>query len=142
SENTVPYALRIRAPRNEQAPLKQREFDRVTNPDRSVEVRIDVGEAPREHNEIAVRLAGRGYGRPLRLDGSADNKTWSKILDDAYVVHLQVAGKEVDQHHFRYPPSRVRYLRVQVRPDRVLENDAPKLESVQVYHTVNVPGEF
>jgi hypothetical protein len=139
---TVPYALRIREPRDVQDPLpKQRTFNRAVNADRSVEISIDLGEAPPQHNEVAVGLGGDGYGRPLRLEGSADGKTWSKLLDRVYVVRLKVADKLIDQHRFSYSPSRFRYLRVHVRPDRVLENDEPKILSVQVYHTVRVPGE-
>jgi hypothetical protein len=139
---TVSYALRIRVPRNVQEPLPhQRTFNRAVRPDRSVEISIDLGEAPPQHNEIAVQLAGEGYGRALRLDGSADGKTWSKLLDRVYVVHLKVEDKIIDQHRFSYSPSRFRYLRVQVKPDRVLENDEPQLKSVEVYHSVRVPGE-
>jgi hypothetical protein len=139
---TVPYALHIREPQDVQDPLPhQRTFNRAINPDRSVEISIDLGEAPQQHNEIAVQLAGDGYGRPLRLDGSADGKTWSKLLDGVYVVRLKVGDKLIDQHRFSYSPSRYRYLRVHVRPDRVLENDEPKILSVQVYHTVRLPGE-
>ena len=141
ANKTIPFALRIRTPRNEQTPLKHRTFNRVINPDHSVEISIDLGKEPPQHNEIEVNLAGTGYGRPLRLEGSADSKTWSKILDGVYVVHLKVAGRDIDQRRFTYPPSRFRYLRVQVRPDRVVEKDEPKLQSVEVYHSVSVPGE-
>jgi hypothetical protein len=72
---TVPYALRIRTPHNDQQPLSQRTFDRVVNADRSVSISVDLGEAPPQHNEIAVTLGDNGYGRPLRLEGSADGKT-------------------------------------------------------------------
>jgi hypothetical protein len=138
---TVPYALRVRTPRDDHESLPLRAFNRVVNPDSSVEVSIDLGEAPPQHNEITVNLAGTGYGRPLRLDGSADGKTWSKVLDGVYVVHLEAAGQTIDQRRFSYPPSRFRFLRVRVRPDRVTEKDEPNLESVQVFHGVRVPGE-
>jgi hypothetical protein len=139
---TVPYALRVRSPQNEQRPLpQQRTFNQGTNDDHSVAVSVDLGENPQQHNEIEVNLAGSGYGRPLRLEGSADDKTWSKLLDGVYVVHLDVAGKRIDQKRFSYPPSRFRYLRVHIRPDRVIEDDRPQLLSVQVYHSVHVPGE-
>jgi hypothetical protein len=138
---TVPYDLRIRTPRNDQEELPGiRTYNQVVNADRSVAASIDLGEAPREHNEIAVNLAGTGYGRPLRLEGSADGKSWSKLLDGVYVVHLEAPAK-IDQRRFTYPPSRFRFLRVHVRPDRVIEDDEPKLESVRVYHTVHLPGE-
>jgi hypothetical protein len=139
---TVPYALRIRAPRDVQEPLAhQRTFNRAVNPDRSLEISIDLGEAPPQHNEIAVQLAGDGYGRPLRLEGSPDGKTWSKLLDHVYVVHLKVGDQLIDQHRFSYSPSRFRYLRVALKPDRVLKNDEPQIKSVQVYHSIRVHGE-
>jgi hypothetical protein len=137
---TIPYALRILAPRNVQEELPgARTYDRVVHPDRSIAASIDLGEAPPEHNEIVVNLAGDGYGRPLRLEGSPDGKSWSKLLDCVYVVHLK--DPKIDQRRFTYPPSRLRFLRILVRPDRVIENDEPKLESVHVFHSVHLPGE-
>jgi hypothetical protein len=139
---TVPYALRVRAPRDEQVPIPGRTFNQGVNDDRSATISIDLGEGAPQHNEIAVEVGGDAYGRPLLLEGSGDNRTWSRLLDRVYVVRLEVDGKPVEKKRFSYPPSRFRYLRVVVRPDRVLEKDEPHIQSVQVYHTVRVPGEM
>jgi hypothetical protein len=137
----VPYALRVREARDEQRRLQAKEYDQVANPGGSASVSLDLGEPVPEHNQVEVALSGRGYGRPLRLEGSADGKSWSKLLDGVYVVQMEIAGRMVDQRRFTYPPSRLRHLRVQVRPDRVLENDRPVITAVGVFHSVHVPGE-
>ncbi len=137
----VPYALRVRRPHDEQELLPARAFDRISRPDRSASISLDLGEKPPEHNQIEVDVPGWGYGRPLRLEGSADGKEWGRLLDDVYLVRLEIAGRQVVQRRFTYPPSRLRYLRVTVQPDRVLKDDKPAIDAVRVFHAVAVPGE-
>jgi hypothetical protein len=137
----IPYALRIRRPVDEQRALSLRAFDRIKNPDHSLSLTLDLGDRPSEHNEIAVSLSGKGFGRPLRLEGSSDGKTWGNILDGVHVVNIEVAGRRVEQRQFSYPPSRLRYLRLLIRPDRILENDRPEIEAVQVFRSARAPGE-
>jgi hypothetical protein len=138
---TVPYALRIRRPRDEQQPLFAREFNRATNPDRSVELRLDLGERPPEHNEVEVVTRGDDFRRRLEVEGSDDGNTWSKLLDKAYLVHFRAGDKTMDVRKAAYPPSRFRYLRLRVFPDRGLADDAPAVASATVLHTVRVAGE-
>jgi hypothetical protein len=137
----VPYALRVRRPRDEKRALTAREFNRAVRPDRSAEVTLDLGEAPGEHNEIDLATPGRDFRRRLRLEGSNDGKAWSAVLENASVVHLEVGPQVVDVHRFTYPVSRFRYLRVQVFPDRSLEADTPSVTSVGVFRTTQVAGE-
>jgi hypothetical protein len=138
---TVPYALRVRRARDEQQPLFAREFNRATNPDRSVELRLDLGERPPEHNGVEVVTRGEDFRRRLEVEGSDDGKSWSKLLDKAYLVHFRVGDKTVDIHQAAYPPSRFRYLRLRVFPDRGLADDAPAVASASVLHKVQVVGE-
>ncbi len=141
SGRTVPYALRVLRARNEQQPVPAREFNRATNPDRSVELRLDLGERPPEHNGVEVQTRGEDFRRRLEVEGSDDAKTWSKLLDKAYLVHFRVDDRTVDVRKAAYPPSRFRYLRLRVFPDRGLPDDAPAVMSAAVLHTVRLPGE-
>src|SRR5579871_1634324 len=76
----VPYALRVRRGQDEKKPLEAREFNRAARPDRSVEVTLDLGDAPGEHNEVHVTTPGRDFRRRLLLEGSNDGKNWSVVL--------------------------------------------------------------
>jgi hypothetical protein len=138
---TVPYALRVRRARDEQQQLSARQFNRATNPDRSVELRLDLGERPPEHNGVEVVTRGEDFRRRLEVEGSDDGQSWSKLLDKANLVLFRVGDKTVDIHQAAYPPSRFRYLRLRVYPDRGLPDDAPVVTSAAALHTVRVAGE-
>jgi Protein of unknown function (DUF3999) len=142
SGREVPYALRIRRTEHRQEPLSAREFNRTKNPDRSVEVSLDLGPNPGEHNEIDIGSTGDDYRRQVRLEGSDTQKEWRTLLDHGEIVHFQVGSQVVDVHRLRYPVSRFRYLRLRVLPDRSKEKDDPALASVVVYHSVEMPGEY
>jgi hypothetical protein len=139
--HSLPYALRIRRPIDERRQRAARTFDRVTNPDRSVQLSLDLGEAAGEYDQLSVDVQGAVYVRALNADGSNDNKNWSKVLDNAHVVRLREDDKWIEHRRFQFPPTRFRYLRVRLRPDTTLADDAPTLDSVAVFHTVRVPGE-
>jgi hypothetical protein len=136
----VPYALRIRRAKDDQVELKVREFNRVTHPDRSAEVSLDLGDAPGEHNDIRVLMPGENVRRRLLLDGSNDDKKWSTLLDKADWMAFRAGDRKIEIHDFRYPVSRFRYVRVQVWPDRGLEDDKPVLQSVSVLRSIQVPA--
>jgi hypothetical protein len=138
----VPYALRIRRAKDDRITLPAGEFNRVTRPDRSVVLSLDLGESPGEHNDLRVLMSGKDVRRRLHLDGSNDDKTWSTLLDKADWMAFQVGEQKIEVHDFRYPISRFRYLRVQVQPDRSLEDDKPALQSVSVMRSIQVPGEY
>jgi hypothetical protein len=141
-ERPVPYALRIRTPVNTQDPITSvKSFDRVTHADRSGSLTLDLGANFPEHNEVEVQVAGRAYARPLVVEGSDDGKTWVRLLHGVHLVRLQVAGRWVEEKRFRYAPSRLRYVRVRVWPDRVLEKDEPEITSARIFRSVTVPGE-
>jgi hypothetical protein len=137
----VPYALRVRRAKDEETALKAREFNRVTRPDRSTELSLDLGDAPGEHNEIRVLMPGANVRRRLHLDGGNDDKKWNTLLDKVDWMAFRAGDDKIDVHDFHYPESRFRYLRVRVEPDRSLEDDKPVLQSVGVLRSVRVPGE-
>jgi hypothetical protein len=136
----VPYALRVRQPRNEERGFPAREFNRVTHPDRSVEVTLDLGDAGGEHNRVEVATGGANYRRLLKLEGSDDGKQWKPILDRRPLTYFSHEGQTFDGRQVSYSPSRFRYLRVRVAPDPALADDAPEGPRVRVLHTVRVAG--
>lgn len=137
----VPYALRVRRAQDERKTLEARQFNRVTHLDHSAELTLDLGVNPGEHNELRVLMPGKNVRRRLRLEGSNDDKNWSNLLDKVDWMAFQADGQRIDVHDFRYPFSRYRYLRVQVWPDRSLEDDKPVLESVSILHSIQLPKE-
>lgn len=147
----VPYALRERHDQFEQQSLQATEFNRQKNPDRSVEVSLDLGTSPIEYQEIEIVTNGRNYRRRVLLEGSTDRETWGSLLEKAYLVHFRIESKDaadpnkhelVHVDRLRFPDSRFRYLRVRVFPDSGVPDDAPVIRSATVYHTVRKLGEY
>ncbi len=142
NEREVPYALRILAAKNKDEPLPAREFNRSTNSDRSVQASLDLGEKEGEYNAIDVITAGNDFRRRVRLEGSASGQTWSVILDKAYLVRYQVGAQSIDVHTLHFPASRLRYLRVHVFPESGNEVDKPEIDSLTVFRSMQVPGQY
>jgi hypothetical protein len=138
----VPYALRTRRAEEQREPLQAKEFNRITNKDRSVELSLDLGERAGEHNEIEVVTRGSNFRRRVRLEGSNTDKDWSTLLDNAHVLHFALGPQSADFRRLSYPVSRFRYLRVRVFPDANNDNDRPEVDSVVVFHSVQQPGEY
>lgn len=134
----VPYAARVRLPRDEVRDFKLREFNRATHPDRTVEVSVDSGDAGVEHNRIEVSTGGGNYRRLLRLEGSDDGKTWKPILDKRALTYFTREAQVFDGRQIGYTASRYRYLRATVSPDPAIENDAPEPPRVRVLHSVQI----
>ena len=63
-------------------------------------------------------------------------------MDGVWLVHYQFDDQVVDIRRLRYPPCRLRYLRVRVFPDRSHADDHPEFSSLTVFHTVQEPGEY
>jgi hypothetical protein len=138
----IPYALRILQAENKQEALPAREFNRTKHPDRSVEVSLDLGDNPIEHNEIDVATSGTNFRRRVQVEGSDTNQSWGSILDKAYLVHFQVDSQRVDVHRLHYAASRFRYVRVRVFPESGNDEDRPDIAQVTVYHSTRLPGEY
>jgi hypothetical protein len=141
SGRVIPYALRVRRGRDEQEPLTAKEFNRVTHADHSVELSLDLDNAPVEHNEIRVNMIAANVRRRVQLEGSNDDKKWSTLLDHAQWLTFRASEQKIDLRTFRYPVSRYRYLRVHVWPDRGLDNDLPSIDSVIVRRSIQIPAE-
>ncbi len=140
-EREVQYALRVRRTQNEEQPLPAREFNRQEHPDGSVEISLDLGEKPVEHQVIEVVTAGSNFRRLMRVEGSDNRRDWG-VLAEEYLVHFRVGSEVVSVRQLRYPASRFRYLRARVFRDSGVVQDRPAIQSVAVYHSVQVPGEY
>ncbi len=137
-----PYSLRVREARDERQQLPARQFNRQTNADHSIEVTLDLGERPAEHNEMEIATSGTDVRRGVVLEGSDNDRGWGKLVDGVWLVHYQFDNQVVDIRRLRYPPCRLRYLRVRVFPDRSHADDHPEFSSLTVFHTVQEPGEY
>lgn len=142
SGKAIPYALRVRRPSVERRELPGRAFDRGTKADHSSELTLDL-ENPPEYDrvEIDVQPAGPAYSRRLLVEGSADGKEWAKALEARAVDVTLDGGQRIERREFPLPPTRHRFVRVRVWPDRVIEDDRPKLTAARVYRTETVKGE-
>src|SRR5262249_9426993 len=132
--------LRIRHARDERHTLAARQFNYVTNPDRSIEVTLDLGESPSEHNEIRVQTSGNEFVRGLRVQGSDKEAEWKTVVD-RFVARLPSDGEVIEADRASYPPSRYRYLRVRVSPFEAAPKDKPNFDTVEVFRTVRVAKE-
>ena len=138
----VPYALRVRRTRQEQHPLEARQFNRAKRADRSLEVSLDLGRQDVEHNLIEINTQGDDFRRRVRIEGSDNGDDW-RLLSQDWLVRFPVRGHSpIESNRVTYPPSRYRYLRVQVHPDLSQPDDSPDITSVSVFHAVDIPGEY
>lgn len=139
-DREVPFAVRVRRTQNEQQVLKAKQFNRQENSDRSIQVSLDLGENPSEHQQIDVVAKGDNFRRRVQLQGSNDEQKWGVLLDRGWLVRYESQGVNIDR--LNYPSSRFRYLQVRVYPDLSQSDDKPEIKAMSVYHTVKVPGEY
>ncbi len=138
----VPYALRVRRARQEQQALDARQFNRAKQADRSIELSLDLGRRPAEHNLIEIITKGDDFRRRVRIEGSDNGEDW-RLLSEDWLVRFPVRDRPpIDSNRVTYPPSRYCQLRVQVHPDRSQSDDSPDISSISVFHTVGIPGEY
>ena len=141
-DREIPFKVEVRRAVERQTELKARTFNQIRNPDRSASISLDLGADPAENNAIEVFADGNNFRRRVRLEGSSDEKQWGVLLDNQYLVRYRVGPAIIDVHQFTYPPSRLRYLRVQVFPETGNEQDKPTITGVAVFHSVKEPGEY
>jgi hypothetical protein len=137
----VPYALRVRRQDVRREPIAAGAFNRSTAPGEISEVAFDLGENPGEHNDVEVALPGMNYRRHARLEGSSDGHAW-RLLVEKDLIAFRAGHGGVDDRQLVYPPSRFRYLRVQVERDPKVDERAVEIAGVLVRHQVEVPGEY
>ena len=139
----VPFVVRVLQTREVPNLLPAREFGRRQNADGSAEMSLDLGEKPREHQEIDVYTRGSDFCRRVQVRGSDDGQQWTALRkDDSSIARYPIESQFVDTRKVRYPPSRCRYLNIRVLPDADQVGDRPLVSSVSAYHIVAVPGEY
>lgn len=136
----LPYAVVTLNGETEQAVRDGRTFDRVTLPDRSERLSVDLGERPGEHNEILLDVQARSYGRSVLVETSDEGNRYAKLFEGE-LIYLTVAGQTIDQRRFTYSPSRSRYLRVTLGRDRVETNMGTVLRDVQIRYRITRPAQ-
>jgi hypothetical protein len=141
SGRDIPFALRIRRPIDDFESVAATEFNRAAGPDESVELSLDLGDNPPEHNQVQLKLPGDGFRRRVVVSGSSDAQEWSQLADD-FVVRFEGGGQRIDDDGVDYPKSRFRYLRVRVYRDPVAdEGHTLDILSAAVRRRVERPGE-
>jgi hypothetical protein len=138
----VPFALRVRYPKNVLQALTHTAINRGKVPeDGSITLTLDLGDGRTEHNTVEIVTTGTDFRRRVRVEGSdSPDKDWIVLLDRALLMHGQVGTQMIDLQRVTYAASRFRYLRLRVFPDRNLDTDNPEIASVTVLWFTQLPG--
>jgi len=137
----VPYALRVRSPKDSTEAVEAREFNRVRDPAGSSQLSLDLGEVRIEHNEVEVRTPGTNFRRRVFLEGSDDGDAWNRLSDED-LIHFEAGSEKLIDEAISYAPCRYRYLRMTVNRDPQVDDDAVKIGEVTVRRRVKAPGEI
>ena len=141
ANHPVPYALRERRPDYRRVSFPAEEFNRTEGAGNSIEVTLEIKQEGLVHNEVEVKTPGTDFRRRVELEGSDDNKTWGTLTTTNLIRFHRGAGR-INGSTITYPPSRFRYLRVRVFPDPSVDEGRVSIESVEVIHKVEIPGEL
>lgn len=134
----VPIAIRNRAARRDFRAFSPREFNKVTNPDRSVSLSLDLGAEVQEHNRLEIITQGSDYRRAVKIEASDDGTAWKGLANGE--LRYFTGSKTYDQRAIDYTPSRFRYLRITVSPERGNPSDAPADIQARVEREVRDKG--
>ncbi len=107
----VPWALRVVEERAREQVIQGTVVDPVSLPDGSLRAVVDLGPAPPRHGELRLDLAGDEFLCPVRLEVSADGRTFGTLSDGERVWAIQDAP-DVRHTSVRHPPSEARFVRV------------------------------
>ncbi|MFM7073284.1 MAG: hypothetical protein ACKO38_15970 [Planctomycetota bacterium] len=125
----VPYQLRVMRADASEATLEARRFNESLVDGKVFEVALDLGDSPREHNELEIATEGASFRRLVELEGGDDGKTW-RFVTRRHLVRYpndRVNSQPLDNRRVPYPASRFRYLRLRIHPDPLV--DAPRGDS-------------
>ena len=137
----IPYALRVRREFDVHDENPGREFNRVVK-NGTAQVSIDLGEDPREHNQVLIETAGNNFRRFSEVEGSADGTRWSTLASKAVLFRFTADARTVEQQSVAYPVSRFRFLRVSVDRDPQVDQEAPEIKSLLVRRLIRLQGEY
>jgi hypothetical protein len=139
-QREVPYALRVRVEQNVREPFPASRFNETEGPEGSTELTLDLQRNDIEHNEVELKMAGENYRRLVELEGSDDGNTWRPVQKEPLVFYVRGDTKLRDDS-ISYPPSRFRYLHVRLHRDPLVDKASVRIEDIQVFRRVEVPGE-
>lgn len=137
----VPYALRVRTPRQATQPVPATQFNDVEGPDKTNLLSLDLGEKAIEHNEVQIKTQGSGFRRRVLLEGSQDDEQWSVLADDNLLDFGQGDQKWIEDR-ISYSPCRLRYLRISLHGDPLIDKRLVPIKEVVVRRRIEVPGEY
>lgn len=137
----IPYALRVREPKDERQAIQAKIYNRALGPDQSSEAWLDLGTETVEHNEVRIQLAGNDFRRRAVLEGSTDAEHWRQ-LQERSLIRFRSGQGQIEDLTITYPASRFRYLRARVYRDPVTEKEPVEVQGVSVFRTVKIPGEL
>ena len=103
---------------------------------------VDLGESPGEHNEIEIDTEGSNFRRRVDLEGSDSGQQWRTIKTSEIIFRFASGNSSVESKRVAYPPSRFRYLRVQVHADELVDDEAPEISDVKVSMAAHDAGEL
>ncbi|HEY6100543.1 MAG TPA: DUF2339 domain-containing protein, partial [Anaeromyxobacter sp.] len=107
----IPWALRVaEGPRREQV-IEGAVVDPVSLPDGSLRAVVDLGSAPARHGELRLDLSGEEFLCPVRLEVSADGRTFGTLSEGERVWAIRDAP-EARHASVRHPASEARFVRV------------------------------
>ncbi|NQT14416.1 MAG: hypothetical protein HQ582_16795 [Planctomycetes bacterium] len=141
SGREIPYALRVRRQQDRKESFEAKEFNRAQGPDNCAQVTLDLGSNPQEHNAVEIEMPGTAFRRKTQLEGSSDGDNWLQLADKN-LIRFHTASEKIEDLVLRYPPSRFRYLRARVFPDREVDKEPVDVGAVTVGRRVEVPGEM
>jgi len=141
SGGEVPYALRVRHPKDTTEKVEARKFNVVRDPAGSSQLSLDLGEVRIEHNEVEVKTPGTNFRRRVLLEGSDDGDAWNNLTEEN-LIHFQAGEEKLVDDAISYTPCRYRYLRITVSRDRQVDKDPVSIGEVTVQRRVEVPGEI
>jgi hypothetical protein len=135
----VPYVLRVLRAVTESDAFEAREFNRGVEGG-VAQVSYDLGEQPRQHNEVDVGTVGTNFRRSVDVQGSSDGEQWSTLVSTT-LFRFAANGRSAEQTSVSYPVSRYRYLRIRVSRDPETDRAAPEIATVRVRRTFERQGE-
>ena len=137
----IPYALRVRSPRNATQAVPATQFNDVEGPDKTNLLSLDLGQEVIEHNEVQIKTRGSGFRRSVLLEGSQDGEQWS-VLADKNLLNFGEGDDKLIEDRIAYPPCRLRYLRITLHRDPQIDKQLVPIEEVVVRRRIEVPGEY
>ncbi|MFO0427819.1 MAG: hypothetical protein ACK526_14730 [Planctomyces sp.] len=127
SGKTIPYALRVLAPKSIQESVPASEFNRSESDADVSELTLELSGDSIRHNEVRIVSDGENFRRAVIVDGSDEGTEWRR-LGAGYLVRLADGPRLFEVDRISWSESRFRFVRIQVHPDRDTPPEASSAE--------------